>query len=120
VVSIRTICIFPTRLSPVFIAQGFGRALIENCVYNAETGQILTASFTDYAMPRATDIPDIQFAYRISLRDDAIGAKGCGEAGTVGALPAVMSAVADAIGIEHHLDMPATPERVWRPLRDKQ
>jgi len=102
------------------IAQGLGQALLENCFYDAETGQILTASFTDYAMPRATDIPDIQFAYReFPCKTHAIGAKGCGEAGTVGALPAVMSAVADAIGIEH-LDMPATPERVWRALRDKQ
>ncbi len=102
------------------IAQGLGQALLENCVYDAETGQILTASFTDYAMPRATDLPDIHFAYReFPCKTHAMGAKGCGEAGTVGALPAVMSAIADAIGIEH-LDMPATPERVWRALRDKQ
>jgi carbon-monoxide dehydrogenase large subunit len=102
------------------IAQGIGQALIENCVYDAETGQILTASFTDYSMPRATDIPHIQFAYReIPCKTHAMGAKGCGEAGTVGALPAVMSAIVDAIGVEH-LDMPATPERVWRALRDQQ
>ena len=99
------------------IAQGLGQALLENCVYDAETGQMLTASFTDYAMPRAHDVPDIDFAYReFPCKTHAMGAKGCGEAGTVGALPAVMSAIADAIGIEH-LDMPATPERVWRAMQ---
>ncbi len=99
------------------VAQGLGQALLENCVYDAETGQILTASFSDYAMPRADDLPDIAFAYEeFPCKTHAMGAKGCGEAGTVGALPAVMSAVADAIGVVH-LDMPATPERVWRAMR---
>ena len=98
------------------VAQGLGQAVLENCVYD-ETGQNLTASFSDYAMPRAQDIPDIDFAYEeIPCKTHAMGAKGCGEAGTVGALPAVMSAVADAIGVEH-IDMPATPERVWRAMR---
>jgi carbon-monoxide dehydrogenase large subunit len=102
------------------VAQGLGQALMENCVYDAASGQILTATFSDYAMPRAHDLPDIEFGFReFPCRTHAIGAKGCGEAGTVGALPAVMSAVADAIGIEH-LDMPATPERVWRALRNVQ
>ncbi|MGH6878955.1 MAG: xanthine dehydrogenase family protein molybdopterin-binding subunit, partial [Rhizomicrobium sp.] len=99
------------------VAQGLGQAMMENCVYDAESGQILTASFSDYALPRAADIPDIHFDYReFPCATHPIGAKGCGEAGTVGALPAVMSAVADAIGVPH-LDMPATPERVWRALR---
>jgi len=99
------------------VAQGLGQAVLENCVYDTETGQNLTASFSDYAMPRAADIPDIDFAYEeIPCKTHPMGAKGCGEAGTVGALPAVMSAVADAIGVEH-LDMPATPERVWRAMR---
>jgi carbon-monoxide dehydrogenase large subunit len=99
------------------VAQGLGQAVLENCVYDAETGQNLTASFSDYAMPRAQDIPDIDFAYEeIPCKTHPMGAKGCGEAGTVGALPAVMSAVADAIGVEH-IDMPATPERVWRAMR---
>jgi len=97
------------------VAQGLGQAVLENCIYD-DSGQILTASFTDYAMPRAQDIPDIDFAYEeIPCKTHAMGAKGCGEAGTVGALPAVMSAVADAIGVDH-IDMPATPERVWRAM----
>ncbi|HEV2562347.1 MAG TPA: xanthine dehydrogenase family protein molybdopterin-binding subunit [Rhizomicrobium sp.] len=98
------------------VVQGLGQALLENCVYDKDSGQILTASFTDYAMPRADDMPDIDFAYEeIPCKTHAMGAKGCGEAGTVGAMPAVMSAVADAIGVVH-IDMPATPERVWRAM----
>jgi carbon-monoxide dehydrogenase large subunit len=102
------------------IVQGLGQALLENIVYDEKTGQLLTASFSDYAMPRASDMPDIDFAYEeIPCQTNALGAKGCGEAGTVGALPAVMSAVADALGVVH-IDMPATPERVWRALRQKK
>ena len=102
------------------IVQGLGQALLENIVYDENTGQLLTASFSDYAMPRASDMPDIDFAYEeIPCKTNELGAKGCGEAGTVGALPAVMSAVADALGVVH-IDMPATPERVWRALRQKQ
>jgi carbon-monoxide dehydrogenase large subunit len=98
------------------VVQGLGQALLENCVYDAETGQILTASFSDYAMPRADDVPDIAFAYEeFPCKTHPMGAKGCGEAGTVGALPVVMSAIADAIGVVH-IDMPATPERVWRAM----
>jgi carbon-monoxide dehydrogenase large subunit len=99
------------------VTQGIGQALLENCVYDPSSAQLLTASFTDYAMPRAEDVPDIQFAWReFPCRTHALGAKGCGEAGTVGALPAVMSAVADAIGVVH-LDMPASPERLWRAMQ---
>jgi len=99
------------------VAQGLGQALLENCVYDAETGQILSASFTDYAMPRADDLPDFQFAYeQFPCKTNAMGAKGCGEAGTVGAMPSVISAIADAIGVDH-IDMPATPERVWRAMQ---
>ena len=88
-------------------------------MYDPETGQLLTASFSDYAMPRADDLPDIHVAYEeIPCKTNPMGVKGCGEAGTVGALPSVISAIADAIGIVH-LDMPATPERVWRALREK-
>ncbi|HEX3431667.1 MAG TPA: xanthine dehydrogenase family protein molybdopterin-binding subunit [Rhizomicrobium sp.] len=101
------------------VAQGLGQALMENCVYDPASGQILTASFTDYAMPRAADMPDIHFEYReFPCKTHPLGAKGCGEAGTVGALPAVMSAVADALGVVH-LDMPATPERLWRAMHRK-
>jgi carbon-monoxide dehydrogenase large subunit len=98
------------------VAQGLGQALLENCVYDAESGQLLTASFADYAMPRADDMPDIAFEYEeIVCKTNDLGAKGCGEAGTVGALPALISAISDAIGVTH-IDMPATPERMWRTL----
>jgi carbon-monoxide dehydrogenase large subunit len=124
VVSYRVLDDFGRVINPMLVAgqvhggvaQGLGQVILENCVYD-ETGQILTASFTDYAMPRAEDIPDIDFAYEeIPCKTHAMGAKGCGEAGTVGALPAVMSAITDAIGVAH-LDMPATPERVWRAMQ---
>ena len=102
------------------VVQGLGQALLENMVYDETTGQLLTASFSDYAMPRASDMPDIDFAYEeIPCVTNDLGAKGCGEAGTVGALPAIMSAISDALGVLH-IDMPATPERVWRALREKK
>ncbi|MDE1985262.1 MAG: xanthine dehydrogenase family protein molybdopterin-binding subunit [Alphaproteobacteria bacterium] len=101
------------------VVQGLGQALLENCVYDAESGQLMTASFADYAMPRADDMPDIDFAYEeILCKTNAMGAKGCGESGTVGAMPAVISAICDAIG-KTHIDMPATPERVWRAINAK-
>ena len=99
--------------------QGLGQGLLEDIVYDAGSGQLLTASFSDYAMPRADDLPDIKFAYEeILCKTNALGAKGCGEAGTVGAMPALMGAIADAIGVAH-IDMPATPERVWRALNNR-
>jgi len=99
------------------VVQGLGQGLLENIVYDPDSGQLLSASFADYAMPRADDLPDIRVAYEeIPCRTNALGAKGCGEAGTVGAMPALMGAIADAIGVDH-LDMPATPERVWRAMR---
>jgi carbon-monoxide dehydrogenase large subunit len=102
------------------VVQGLGQALMENMVYDSETGQPLSATFSDYAMPRADDVPDIAFAYEeIPCRTHEMGAKGCGEAGTVGALPCAISAVCDALDIDH-IDMPATPERVWRALRVKR
>ncbi|MBS0279186.1 MAG: xanthine dehydrogenase family protein molybdopterin-binding subunit [Proteobacteria bacterium] len=125
IVSYRVLDDFGRVINPMLVAgqvhggvvQGLGQAVMENCVYDPETGQALTASFTDYAMPRASDMPDIHFAYEeIPCKTHEMGAKGCGEAGTVGALPALMSAVCDAIGVDH-LDMPATPERVWRAMQ---
>jgi len=102
------------------VVQGLGQALCENMVYDAESGQAMTASFADYAMPRAEDMPDISFAYEeIPCKTHEMGAKGCGEAGTVGALPALISAIADALDVDH-IDMPATPERVWRVIRQKR
>lgn len=97
------------------VAQGLGQALMEEVVFD-EGGQLLTASFMDYAMPRAGDLPMIEvLGNHHPTPNNPLGAKGAGEAGTVGALPAVMAAVADAIGVAH-IDMPATPERVWRAL----
>jgi carbon-monoxide dehydrogenase large subunit len=102
------------------VVQGLGQALCENMVYDPETGQPLSASFTDYAMPRADDMPDIRFGYEeIPCKTHEMGAKGCGEAGTVGALPAAISAISDALDVDH-IDMPATPERVWRALRTRR
>jgi carbon-monoxide dehydrogenase large subunit len=100
------------------VAQGIGQALVENAVYDAE-GQLVTASFMDYAMPRAGDFPFFDFKTRnVPSTTNALGIKGAGEAGTIGAAPAVMNAVQDAL--RHagagHLDMPATPLRVWEAL----
>ncbi len=104
------------------IAQGVGQALMEQVVYDAESGQLLTASFMDYAMPRADDFCDIDVhSNPVPTKLNPLGAKGAGEAGTVGALPAVTNAVVDALasaGMREHFDMPATPDRVWRALHD--
>ena len=125
IVSYRVLDDFGRVINPMLVAgqvhggvvQGLGQALMEHAIYDPESGQALTASFSDYAMPRASDMPDIEFAYEeIPCKTHAMGAKGCGEAGTVGALPALMSAICDAIGVDH-LDMPATPERVWRAMQ---
>lgn len=101
------------------VAQGLGQALMENVVYDQESGQLLSATFMDYAMPRAVDLPKIAVeSFPVPTVQNPLGVKGVGEAGTVGALAAVMSAVCDALaqaGVRH-LDMPATPERVWRSL----
>jgi carbon-monoxide dehydrogenase large subunit len=102
------------------VVQGLGQALCEHMIYDRDSGQAISASFTDYAMPRAEDMPDIAFAYEeIPCRTHALGAKGCGEAGTVGALPVAISAICDALDIDH-LDMPATSEKVWRAIRDRR
>ncbi len=99
------------------VAQGLGQGLMEEVVYDRGNGQLLTASFADYAMPRADDLPDITVAHEeIPCRTNELGAKGCGEAGTVGAMPALIGAITNALGVEH-IDMPATPERVWRALK---
>ena len=106
------------------IVQGIGQALYENCVYDEETGQLITGSYMDYCMPRADDVP----SFTVSYHEDApcthnpLGVKGCGEAGTIGASAAVMNAVIDALA-EHgvaHMDMPATPEKVWRAINQSR
>jgi carbon-monoxide dehydrogenase large subunit len=100
------------------IAQGVGQVLLEEFRFDP-SGQPLTASFMDYAMPRATDLPPIEVLSNPQpTTKNPLGVKGAGEAGTVGALPVVVSAVCDAIGVAH-LDMPLTSERVWRALRGR-
>jgi carbon-monoxide dehydrogenase large subunit len=104
------------------IAQGLGQALLERAVYDGGSGQLVTGSFMDYAMPRAEHMPPL-------LRDDShpvpaatnpLGVKGVGEAGTTAALAAIMNAIADAVPAAAHMDMPATPEKVWRACRGMQ
>jgi carbon-monoxide dehydrogenase large subunit len=102
------------------IAQGVGQILLEETVYDPETGQNLTASLMDYALPRADDLPGFAWeAIEISATTNPLGVKGCGEAGCAGAMPAVLNAVNDALAAAGAapIDMPATPERVWRALR---
>ncbi|MEM8825559.1 MAG: xanthine dehydrogenase family protein molybdopterin-binding subunit [Pseudomonadota bacterium] len=96
------------------VAQGLGQAVLENIVYD-ETGQLLTGSLMDYGIPRADDMPlGMTFDTRpVESPNNPLGAKGCGEAGTIGAMPSIMNALVDALGGQH-LDMPATPEKVWR------
>ena len=102
------------------VAQGAGQALMEQVVYDQDSGQLLTASFMDYAMPRADTLPDVRIeSHPVPTRLNPLGAKGAGEAGTVGALPAVMNAVVDALaplGVLG-LDMPASSARVWEAIR---
>jgi len=104
------------------IVQGIGQALCEATVYDDE-GQLLSGSFMDYAMPRATDAPlFVHDFHSVPATTNPLGAKGCGEAGCAGALPSVMNALVDALsefGIKH-IDMPATPERVWRAIQQAQ
>jgi carbon-monoxide dehydrogenase large subunit len=102
------------------IAQGLGQALLETVAYDRESGQLLSGSFMDYAMPRAEDIPVIATATNeVLTKSNPLGIKGAGEAGNVGSLPAVMNAVNDALASRSNgpIDMPASPERVWRALR---
>ena len=100
------------------IAQGIGQALREHVVYD-EDGQIMTGSYMDYAMPRADDLPWIAFdSHNVPATTNLLGAKGCGEAGCPGALPAVMNALVDALSEYsiRHIDMPATPEVIWQAI----
>jgi aerobic carbon-monoxide dehydrogenase large subunit len=115
---------FGTVLNPLLVAgqvhggvaQGIGQALLEEAVYD-EAGQLLSGSFLDYAMPRALTMPDLDFAYvEVPCRTNPLGMKGAGEAGAIGAPPAVINAVVDALaelGVRH-VDMPATAEKLWR------
>jgi carbon-monoxide dehydrogenase large subunit len=102
------------------IAQGLGQAMMENAVYDASGGQLVTGSFMDYAIPHADDIPPFKDAiHAVPATTNPLGVKGAGEAGTTAAIAAVMNAIADAIpgGAGAHLDMPATPEKIWQACR---
>ena len=102
------------------IAQGVGQILFEDIAFDPESGQLLTGSFMDYAMPRADDLSMFEVKSNpVPTATNPLGVKGCGEAGTVGAMPAVTNAIIDALspfGVRH-IEMPATPERIWRAIQ---
>jgi carbon-monoxide dehydrogenase large subunit len=105
------------------LAQGIGQAVLEGCVFDKETGQLLTGSYNDYAMPRADDLPEFHLSTHVTLcTHNPLGVKGCGEAGAIGAPAAIANAVVDALkplGIRH-VEMPLTPERLWRTIQQHQ
>ncbi len=119
---------FGTIINPMIVegqvhgglVQGIGQALLENCVYDKETGQLLTGSFMDYAMPRADDFPHFNIGHVCTpCTHNPLGTKGCGEAGAIGSPPAIMNAVLDALaplGVKD-LDMPASAHRVWQAIQ---
>jgi carbon-monoxide dehydrogenase large subunit len=127
---VRYFCVndFGTVINPLLVegqvhggvVQGIGQALIERTVYSEE-GQLLTGSFMDYAMPRAADVPSFVVEnHPVPAKSNPLGVKGCGEAGCAGGLASVMNAVVDALaelGIRH-IDMPLTPQRVWRAIQE--
>jgi len=104
--------------------QGIGQALMEDTVYDSSTGQLLSASLMDYAMPRAEHAPDFLFETRnVPCKTNPLGIKGAGEAGAIGSCPAIMNAIVDALWRSHrvrHIDMPATPRRVWEAIKTVQ
>jgi aerobic carbon-monoxide dehydrogenase large subunit len=102
------------------IVQGLGQALLEHTVYDGDSGQLLSGSFMDYAMPRAHDLPFFSFStHNVPSTANPLGIKGAGEAGAIGAPPAAINAIVDALHAAHgirHVDMPATPRKVWEAL----
>jgi aerobic carbon-monoxide dehydrogenase large subunit len=102
------------------LAQGIGQALLEGCVYDKASGQLVTGSYNDYTMPRADDLPSFALSTNVTLcTHNPLGVKGCGEAGAIGAPAAITNAIVDALkplGVRH-LDMPATPEKLWRTIQ---
>ena len=100
------------------VAQGIGQALLETCVYD-DTGQLVSGSMMDYALPRADDLPDLRVGTAVTMcTHNPLGVKGCGEVGAIGAPPAVIGAVVDALrdfGVRH-INMPATPQTIWRTI----
>jgi carbon-monoxide dehydrogenase large subunit len=104
------------------VAQGLGQALLERTSYDAASGQLLTGSFMDYALPRADDLPDIEVdLLEVPSGSNPLGVKGAGEAGSVGSPPALINAIIDALSVDGvtHIDMPTTPEKVWQALAKK-
>jgi len=102
------------------LVQGIGQALYEQCVYDPESGQLLTGSLLDYCLPRADQVPNFEVSTNTTLcKHNALGVKGCGEAGAIGSPPAVINAVVNALDDLNITDMalPATPERVWQAIR---
>ena len=101
------------------VAQGFGQAVLEQTAYDPQSGQLLSGSFMDYALPRAADLPDIEVdLIEVPCASNPLGVKGAGEAGAVGSPPAVINAIVDALsdtGVKS-IDMPATPEKVWKAI----
>jgi aerobic carbon-monoxide dehydrogenase large subunit len=101
------------------VAQGFGQAVMEHTAYDASSGQLVSGSFMDYALPRADDLPDIEVdLLEVPCAGNPLGVKGAGEAGAVGSPPAVINAIIDALSVDGvtHIDMPATPEKVWKAM----
>lgn len=123
---------FGVTLNPLLLAgqvhggtmQGIGQALMEQAVYDPQDGQLVTGTFMDYALPRAADGAPITFETRnIPCTTNPLGVKGAGEAGAIGSCPAVVNAIIDGLWREYridHIDMPATPERVWMAIREQQ
>jgi len=121
---------FGATLNPLLLAgqvhggsaQGIGQALMESAVYDPDSGQLVSASLMDYALPRAHDVPSFAFeTHNVPCRTNPLGVKGAGEAGAIGSCPAVMNAVLDALWRAfriRHLDMPATPERLWAAIAE--
>ena len=104
-------------------AQAIGQAKMESCEYDPESGQLLTGSFLDYAMPRALDIPNVEtHSVETLCTTNPLGAKGCGEAAAIAGPPAVINAICNALTDfdVHHIDMPATPEKVWKAIQRAQ
>ncbi|MGE4167000.1 MAG: xanthine dehydrogenase family protein molybdopterin-binding subunit, partial [Xanthobacteraceae bacterium] len=120
---------FGVTLNPVMLegqvhggsVQGIGQALMENTVFDAASGQLLSASLMDYALPRALDAPDFIFeTLNVPCRTNPLGVKGAGEAGAIGSCPAVINAILDGLSRNfgvRHIDMPATPERIWLQIQ---
>src|SRR6476469_1686403 len=123
---------FGVTLNPLLLAgqvhggamQGIGQALMEQAVYSATDGQLVTGTFMDYAMPRAADGPSFHFeTHNVPCTTNPLGVKGAGEAGAIGSCPAVVNAIVEGLWREYkidHIDMPATAERVWIAIREAQ